>query len=91
MSFYVGKDRIEVDSIRDAYRVASEIMKDKKLGDSVNVYATPLGTHIEARVEVRPDRNGIRRFVVYKKRNEYGRALTVDYLPMGDRFTNIHQ
>lgn len=66
-------------------------MSDRKLGDSVNVYKRETGNGIEARIEVRPDRNGILRYVVYRPRYRYGRALNVDYLPKGDRFTNIHE
>lgn len=91
MSYYVGKDRLKVESMRDAYRIAAEIMREKVLGDCVNIYIGPKSDGIAARIEVRPDRNGVRRFVVYRPNYTYGRALTVDYQPKGDKFTNIHR
>ena len=90
MKYYVGNERILVNDMPSAYRIAVELMKDKKLGDSVNIYSSSNKSRVEARVEVRPGKDRVLRYVAYFRGNKYGHALTLDYQAKGERFLNIY-
>lgn len=78
--YYVGtNERVKAGTIREAYRVASELIGVKEPGKSVKIYRGPTRQTCCSIVEVLPDRKQRLCFVVFQKGRKTGHALTVDY------------
>lgn len=79
-NYYVGtNERVKAESIREAYRIASELIGAKEPGKSVKIYRGPTRQICCSVVEVLPNHKQKLCFVVFQKGHKTGHALTIDY------------
>lgn len=78
--YYVGThERIKVGGIREAYRIASELIGDKVAGKSAKIYRGVNYRSFCTAIEILPNDKGRLCYVVFQNGHKKGHALSVDY------------